>query len=326
MISKTDLKKPEKLAALLLSVILTAASFAPINNAAYASTSNQNEYRLSYEGNMYAIEYDIQNATLDNVKVSQERQGLIMQLGNTTTPDGKLTVTLPRNLIDSVCGNEDLPFIIMMNGDELVAGRDPNASEIATTAESRTVTLTFPSQTMDIFIGVFSSPSLSTCNSLALTPNEQKNGVEYDVQDSLDVGNIAVDKERSRIIISLGNITIRDGFLKLELSRDVINSQNDAGSDMPFVVAYSTGEEESRTASYHEISSTNTVRTLIVELPAGSREITISGMQVIPEFGLVATFVMAVALLGVMALRAKRHPLVLLERKTCPKEEFEPVH
>ena len=107
--------------------------------------------------------------------------------------------------MDSVCGNEDLPFIVMMNVDDLVAGRDPNASEIATTAASRTVTLTFSRQTMDIFIGAFSSPSLSTCNSLTIAPNEQKNDIEYDAQDSLDVGNIAIDKERSRITISIGN-------------------------------------------------------------------------------------------------------------------------
>ena len=76
--------------------------------------------------------------------------------------------------MDSVCGNEDLPFIVMMNVDDLVAGRDPNASEIATTAASRTVTLTFSRQTMDIFIGAFSSPSLSTCNSLTIAPMSRK--------------------------------------------------------------------------------------------------------------------------------------------------------
>lgn len=295
-----ELKKLEKTAILLLSIILSAAIFTLSNSTAYASTPNQNQYRLSYAGNTYVIQYGIENATLDNVEVNLQKQGLMMQIGNATT-NGMLTVMLPRNLMDSKCGSEDIPFIIMMNGNEMITGRDPKASEITASSESRTVALTFPSQTKDIFIGVFSSPSLSTCNSLSLTPNEQKTGVEHDGQNSLHIGNITIDKEQRRIIIPIGNTTIRDGFLKLELSRDAIDSKNNSGNDTPFVITYSNATQTNVMAKYYEIASNDKARILLAELPAGYKELTISGTQVVPEFPVVQLIV-AISVAGIIAV------------------------
>jgi hypothetical protein len=295
-----ELKKPEKNAILLLSVILSAAIFTLSNNTAYASTPNQNQYRLSYAGNTYVIQYSIENATLDNVEVNLQKQGLILQIGNATA-NGMLTFTLPRNLTDSKCGGEDLPFIIMMNDKEMITGRDPNASEVTTSSESRTVALTFPGQTRDIFIGVFSSPSLSTCNSLSLTPNEQRNGIRHGAQNSLQIGNITINKEQRRIIIPIGNTTIRDGFLKLELSRDAIDSKNNAGKDTLFVITYSNTAQTNAVAKYYEIASNDKARTLLVELPAGYKELIISGTQVVPEFPIVQLIV-AISIASIVAM------------------------
>jgi hypothetical protein len=300
MEDSSELKKLEKAAILLLSVILSAAIFALSNSTAYASMPIQNQYRLSYAGTTYVIPYGVENATLDRVEVNLQKQGLMIQIGNATA-NGMLAITLPRNLMDSKCGNEDLPFIIMINGNEMITGRDPNASEVTTSSESRTVALTFPSQTNAIFIGVFSSSPLSACNSLSLTPNEQKSGVEHDGQNSLRIGNITIDKEQRRITIPIGNTTIRDGFLKLELARDAIDSKNNAGDDTPFLITYSNVAQTNVLAKYYEIASNDEARILLVELPAGYRELTISGTQVVPEFPVVQLIV-AISVAGIIAM------------------------
>ncbi len=232
----------------------------------------------------------------------------MVQIGNATA-NGMLTVTLPRNLMDSKCGSEDLPFIIMMNGNEMITGRDPNASEVTTSSESRTVALTFSSQTKDIFIGVFSSPSLSACTSLSLTPNEQRNGIRHEAQNSLQIGNITIDKEQQRIIIPIGNTTIRDGFLKLELSRSAIDSKNNAGKDTPFVITYSNTAQTNAVAKYYEIASNDKARILLAELPAGYKELIMSGTQVVPEFPVVRLIV-AISIAGIVAMSfvSKRLP------------------
>lgn len=274
--------KERVVTALLLGTVLTGTAFLVTINVSYASTTNQ--YRLDFEGDTYVIDYQIENATLDNIEVNLEKQGL--QIGIEATSEGSLTITLPRNLIDSKCGAEDLPFIIMMNDRELITGIS-DATEVAASAEDRTISLSLPDQTKDIFVGAFSLPSLSSCNSLSLIPDEQENGITYDNQDSLDVGNIEVDKEGASIVISLANTTIRDGYLRLELARAAIDSRSDVGDDMPFVITYSDSTQSDAVANYYEIEKNNEVRTLLVELPAGYKELTISGTQVIPEFPIV---------------------------------------
>lgn len=271
--------------AILLLGIFALVIFNLVNNVAYASTTDQ--YRLTYGGDTYIIEYSAENATIDNVEVDLEKMGLAMQIGNATAAGDVLTVTLPRNLIDSVCGNEELPFIIKMNDDELITGRDSAANEVAATAENRTIALTLSSQIDEIFIGTFSLPTLPECSSLSLTPNEQKDGITYDSPNSQDIADIAVDEEQARITISLSQAAIRDSFLKLELSRAAIDSKSDTGDDTPFVVTYSNSTETDVMAKYYEIESSKDVRTLVVQLPAGYKELTISGTQVVPEFSFI---------------------------------------
>jgi hypothetical protein len=271
------------MAILLLGILI--AIFPLANNLVYASTINQ--YRLTYDGDMYIIEYSAEHATIDNIEVDLEKMGLVMQIGNTTASGDVLTVTLPRNLIDSVCGNEDLPFIIKMNDKELLTGRDPATNEVEAIVENRTIALALPSMTDEIFIGTFSSPTLSGCSSLSLTPNEQQNGVRYESSNPQDIADIAVDKEQTRITVSLSQATIRDSFLKLELSRSAIDSKSNAGDDVPFVVMYSNSTETDVIANYYEIESNEDIRTLVIQLPVGYKELTISGTQVVPEFPLI---------------------------------------
>lgn len=300
------LERRERIVTLFVFIILAGTIFVLSNASAYASTSDLNQFTVSYGGQTYVVEYNIENATLDNIEVDLEKQALRIQIGNTTTSDGRLTITFPRSLIDSVCGKDELPFLVTINDIVRITERDPGTNEIATNADNRTIEVTFPSRTNTIFIGTFSSEPLSACSSLSLMPNKEANGIEYSAQAPLDIGNIVIDKEQSKVIIPINNPPIRDGFMRLELSRDVIDSRNANGNDTDFVISYSKGEE-SESATYYEISTNNTTRILVAELPAGFKEITISGTHVIPEFGFMAMLVLSIALLGIITLAARFH-------------------
>jgi len=301
----TPILRKQEVAMLLFTIILPGMAFLVTINVAYASTTNQ--YNLDFGGNTYVIGYQIENATLDNIEVDLEKQGLQIQID--ATNKGSLTITLPRNLIDNKCGNEDLPFMTMVNGKEIMFGSS-NVEEISSNEESRTLSLTFPGQTDNIFVGAFSSLSLPACDSLSLIPDGQGSDVTYESPSSLNIRNIEVDKEGAKIIVSLSNTTtVRDGYLRLELARAVIDSRsNSTGDDAPFMITYTNSTHSDVVANYYEIKKNDEFRTLLVELPAGYREVTVSGTQVIPEFPMVQLIIAAAiaGLVGITTLRKKQ--------------------
>jgi hypothetical protein len=91
------------------------------------------------------------------------------------------------------------------------------------------------------------------------------------------------------------------------LARDAIDSKNNAGNDTPFVITCSNTAQTNAVAKYYEIASNDKARTLLVELPAGYKELTISGTHVVPEFPLVQLIVtISVACIVAMSFVSKR--------------------
>jgi hypothetical protein len=95
-----------------------------------------------------------------------------------------------------------------------------------------------------------------------------------------------------------------DGELVLVLPRELIDSkfepdQEGLVEDDSFLVL-----ADAEYVDYNETASTTADRTLVVQIPAGTREVMISGSSMMPEFPVLIGLILAIALV----------PLVLRSR------------
>ena len=88
-------------------------------------------------------------------------------------------------------------------------------------------------------------------------------------------------------------------LLTITLPRDVVDSTSNDADDEFFVVI--DGEE----VTFEETQTSDTERVLTIAFPAGTEEIEIFGTFVISEFGTIATMILAVAIISIVAITAK---------------------
>jgi predicted secreted protein with PEFG-CTERM motif len=121
------------------------------------------------------------------------------------------------------------------------------------------------------------------------------------------ISRIQVDEDFNSLIITV-RTGDNDGTLTITLPREVIDAKLN-GADDEFIVLVD-GEE----AEYEETDTTATSRTLSIAVPAGSSEIEIIGTFVIPEFGIIAALVLAVAVGAIIIISRKNQILNILPR------------
>jgi len=134
-------------------------------------------------------------------------------------------------------------------------------------------------------------------------------GNVFNVKASLSNGSIQsieVDPDFTSIIIFVRTSATEDGKLEITLPRDLIDARIN-GDDDDFIVLVD-GEE----ADFEETDTTRTSRTLVIPVPAGAEEIEIIGTMVVPEFGILAALVLAVAVGAIIAVSRKNQILKVL--------------
>jgi len=107
---------------------------------------------MHVEGTNFSVDYNITNAKVLGIKADIQSKSLIVSIK--TAGDGKLTIDLPRTLIDAKCTERcilpygtDVPFAVANDG------QDWRYTEIKT-ATDRILTITFNAGTKQIEIGV----------------------------------------------------------------------------------------------------------------------------------------------------------------------------
>lgn len=133
-------------------------------------------------------------------------------------------------------------------------------------------------------------------------------GNVFNVKASLSNGSIQsieVDPDFTSLLISVST-TDEDGELTITLPRDLIDAKVN-GDDDSFIVLVD-GEE----ADFEETDTTSTERTLSIPVPGGAEEIEIIGTVVVPEFGILAAFVLAAAIGAIVVLSRKNQILKVL--------------
>lgn len=72
-------------------------------------------YILTIDGKIYPINYTIESGLLTNITANTQEKSLTLHVVN-STKTGKLTIILPREVIDSQSNNLDSPFMVFING------------------------------------------------------------------------------------------------------------------------------------------------------------------------------------------------------------------
>jgi hypothetical protein len=165
---QSDEKKGKKcdviLAVAVVGVILLATVYAitpsiqitHAQNTSAINNATNNSINFKLGNKTYTIKYHILGGNLTGI--SAEKDNITLLLNMSSTSDGKLSIELPRNIIDSKKeGNVDDSYAVFVDG------QYAEAEEIRTTAQARTLMIGFDNGTSVIEItGTQLLPEFST--------------------------------------------------------------------------------------------------------------------------------------------------------------------
>ena len=114
---------------------------------------------------------------------------------------------------------------------------------------------------------------------------------------SLNQNNLGLD-----IILN----TSSDGFIKLQIDRDNLDSLKNDGNDEKFIVLiFNSKNADPIQTEFRELEVTDQFRTIEIPFQNGDTDIQIIGTFVIPEFGTIATLILVVAIVSIIAITTK---------------------
>jgi len=132
-------------------------------------------------------------------------------------------------------------------------------------------------------------------------------GGTFDVQYTMKGGVISsMDVNQGNLSLVINISTSSDGNLNINLPRDSIDSINNQGGDIDFIVLMYEGNSGIPIQTdFRKVETTNEFRSIDIPVKNGDTKIEIIGTHVIPEFGTIAMIVLAVAIVSIIAVSAK---------------------
>ena len=132
-------------------------------------------------------------------------------------------------------------------------------------------------------------------------------GGTFDVQYTMKGGIISsMDLNQKNLSLEINISTSSDGNLNINLPRDSIDSINNNGQDIDFIVLMYEGNTEIPIQTdFRSIDTEDQFRSINIPVKNGDTKIEIIGTHVVPEFGTIAMIVLAVAIVSIIAVSAK---------------------
>jgi hypothetical protein len=184
----------------LLKISLGLILFTMISTAlVYAETMS-----VDVDGTSFDLEYDATGMTVSGIEADTDFISLILTV-DVTESSGTLDVTLDRSFFDSTFEGLDDDFIILADGDE------PNFSETATSAQSRTLSIELPAGTEEIeIIGSIFGQSVEE------TPEEtpvEETPEETPVEETPEETPVEETPEETPVVVKLN--VVQEQFSKM---------------------------------------------------------------------------------------------------------------
>ena len=132
-------------------------------------------------------------------------------------------------------------------------------------------------------------------------------GGTFDVQYTMKGGIISsMDLNQKNLSLEINISTSSDGNLNINLPRDSIDSINNNGQDIDFIVLMYEGNTEIPIQTdFRNTDTEDQFRSINIPVKNGDTKIEIIGTHVVPEFGTIAMIVLAVAIVSIIAVSAK---------------------
>jgi predicted secreted protein with PEFG-CTERM motif len=155
-----------------------------------------------------------------------------------------------------------------------------------------------------ISIGVFLSSDVSAQEQTNMTTNNVINvmntnfSIQYNNTGVAKILSVRPDVPARALVITLQ--ATKEGLLTVTLPRELIDRQ-DRGADSPYFFVISGGIS----GDAKENSETSTQRTITIPFLDETHEIVIEGTQIVPEFGSLAGMIIAISIIGVIAISTR---------------------
>ena len=132
-------------------------------------------------------------------------------------------------------------------------------------------------------------------------------GGTFDVQYTMKGGIISsMDLNQKNLSLEINISTSSDGNLNINLPRDSIDSINNNGQDIDFIVLMYEGNTEIPIQTdFKNTDTEDQYRSINIPVKNGDTKIEIIGTHVVPEFGTIAMIVLAVAIVSIIVVSAK---------------------
>ena len=129
-------------------------------------------------------------------------------------------------------------------------------------------------------------------------PNSQQIfSVNYTITGG-SVKDMTIDSQSISLIVSVNSTD--DGTITLHMPRTLIDAKTSSGQDDSFIILIDGAEVKPQSES-----SDSNYRILTIKFLQGDQDIEIIGTQIVPEFGPIATMVLAIAIVSIIAFSAK---------------------
>jgi len=237
---------------------------------------------LTYGDEEHEIQYMMTNGTLNELTGDADAQMITAAI--TAEQDGELHIQLPREMIDSVAGEQDLDYIVFV--DEIQEYAEDDFGE-----EVRTLTIPFVNGSQLIDIVSASPPAVEPVPpSTTQTVSVAGANIDVTVRSSSNITAFSLDEETKTLTFAVEGEEGTDGVTEITIGRVLEGPYSvmvDGDVTTDFEVDESSGETVIRLSYVHGID-----------------EVTITGTNVVPEFP-VAAVALAASIVGIIAVTAR---------------------
>ncbi len=259
------------------------------------------------------------NADSDYQVVADGQNSIFSEVGNNNHarllsidfPKGTQNIEIVGNKmpIESLTNGKIVQVATTVTGENVTAVTQGNKT-VVTGGKSATISGTSPTdQTANnVPSGTSSNGPATQADKNAANPTLTIAGKTYPVKYQITGGKVnglTADLAHASILANISTTT--NGTITVQLPRNVIDSKKtpDNKTDTDFVVS----EDGIATTAFNETANNATTRTLTIDFDKGVEQIEINGNQmlshVVPEFGMIAPIILALAFMGILVASTK---------------------